>query len=127
MNQSLGQPNSAEENLRLGIQSDGFPVYTIKSLDDFQKVPQHRREAMLVDFLTFLRLLDEKKLRNQLLSALPFVKLDHVFHWKDDGAHEATSRLTIVSPDGQRHSVNAACDADVLTAVEQAVSKPRPR
>ena len=62
------------------------PVYRIKTVHDFAKVPDDRRELCLREFAVWLQMLDATK---GLLRGIP-VKWPREFVWADDDKHSVT-------------------------------------
>jgi hypothetical protein len=79
--------------------------YEIRTLADFLKVPKDKRVSMIVDFLHWLAICDDKELIDAQMSGLlgcgaPL--MTDVFTWNDDGV-TGLSGLDLQCKDGIMH------------------------
>lgn len=66
--------------------------YEIRTVADFQKVPDERLDVCLDEFADFVRL---SRVTVALFSSLAGVSGGETFHWIDDGERRVTVRLEV--------------------------------
>lgn len=76
-------------------------IYEIRTVKDFLTVPEEKREAMLVDFVLWLRMVSEF---NGLFDGV--IAVDNCFKWVDDGLNGCKEiNLRIIRDDEKEQEV----------------------